>query len=195
MHENNNAGMKTKRKTKCRATIIAVDHHLAKPVLERFKKFVKKKSNRLFVECTTRQLKTKSLGSYKPLVEFAARHKMVVVPLDASRLLNRVVQRIEKIGVFEEAYADLPLRERKWVLLLRSTNPGDIVLLHPGHAYRIAPFLGIDRSKVVWIHKPDATLLSYKRWGVLGWRNMRKFKERRNVLREQRKRAKKKPKL
>ena len=90
------------------------------------------------------------------------------------KIKSRVLSR--EFGKVSREYGVTRLRERGWVLKLRNAEKGDIIVMHPLHAYRIAPLLGIPRKKVVWLHKPDPKRIEASRM-LLHWKRIRKIKE------------------
>ncbi len=152
--------------------------------------------------------------SYEKLVEFAEQNGISnVAGLDSRKTgftaavlgnpvpfdWNVVGKHAEKIGVPSEEYVKIrqyygiyQWRERKWIIRLRSAQQGDIIVVHPDHAYRIAPLLGISRNKVIWIDKPTQSTAESRKW--LHPNRLKKFKKLRDLVRADRRTKMKKPK-
>lgn len=86
-------------------------------------------------------------------------------------------------------YGISPLRERGWASKLESAQKGDIVVMFPAHAYRIAPLIGIDRKKIFYLSRTEEDAKGFWR-KELHWRRIKKFNEVRKILREQRRHKK-----
>lgn len=185
-------------------------------VMPRFKKLVAaRRGKKLFIEMTRKLLRLitenprlRAYG-YCLLVKSALKAGMKVVPIE-SRKKRRLVNRMTRAGlsqrgweqVREEAHAlgisqasfitymhwqgSAELREKIWANKLRQARQGDLAVMHPGHAHRIAPRLGISRKQVVWLHKPDQTLLELVNRVWLSRKNAGRFRELRRKLGEKR---------
>ncbi len=208
-------------KKKFEGTILAIDHwESLGPVLERFKQYVQP-GKTLYLEYPEHLLPEKlsdklwrKVGTWGKVVDFCLDNKMKVVALDSQKInkietkltqqlseaWEKIGETAKKFGISENEYRSFSvdygmreLRERSWAIKLRNAKHGDIVVMHPEHAYRIAPRLGIERKKVVWLHGYQS-IKTRDIEKVLHWRKVAKIKKLRNALREQRRQERKKPK-
>ncbi len=176
---------------KCPATVLGIVHEKenVKNAFDEFKKHVTK-GKKLYVEGKGPK------GGYELLVNYADENEMEIVRLDSKKNIRAMGNALEKFlrqfrkEDFEEEllvtasrYWLGKLRERKWVLLLRTAQKGDIVVMHPIHAYRIAPFIGIDRKNMVWCDRPSPLFLRDYR-NDLRLSQLKKLKEIRGKMRE-----------
>lgn len=159
------------------------------PVEEVFNRFTPhvKRGNTLYIEFPETEIRAETptrLGAgYNLLIDYARNHGMRVVALDTPAL-NRVVRKLknqtrmsklaEKIRKVEgssfnpehfvdimHAYATSELRERRWASLLRNTKKGDIIVMHPTHAVRIAERMGIGGDALVLLHELDSRTIAW----------------------------------
>ncbi len=192
---------------KFQAVVLAVDHEKPESIQSVLKEYQKifKKRRTFFCECTYKNF---SSTKYRPIIKAAIDAGMRFVALDNPKLgsiyfrLLRwwykwpepVVQEAKKMGFSEyelrktaHYYVVLNLRERKWISKLGESKKGDIALMHPDHAYRIASLLGIKKENVLWIDKPRQGYIA-RAEPHLAEDKIKKLRELRKKLREQRRR-------
>lgn len=156
-----------------------------KAALERFKQFIKP-GKTLYIELTKEDIEdfrmnpeTTKLSGYELIIDNAIKSGMQVEFLDTAKLsevYDNLIRAAFRWGdVSENAkrfgfdrleyqnvtrrFAQQVLRERKWALRLRNAKEGDIAVMYPAHAYRIAPALGVSHNKVIWLHWPDPKIV------------------------------------
>lgn len=82
-------------------------------------------------------------------------------------------------------YSMGPLRERKFVANSRKAKKGDLMLINPNHAYRIAPALGLKHEEIIWLDKHSPRRIrEYE--SNLDPKILQKIREWRDELREER---------
>ncbi|MDO8627141.1 MAG: hypothetical protein Q7K42_01625 [Candidatus Diapherotrites archaeon] len=149
----------------------------------------------------------KGFDNFDPLVEEAIKAGMRIISLDTRKLLNsrvdlngksfqdskEIALRSVESGLGSGAARNIDLfywmhelREKKWMLKLRQTREGDLVVVHSMHAQMMMDKFGIPKEKVLFFDKIDEKILAHKR-AILSKENQTKFKELRRRLRELRK--------
>src|SRR3989338_2139659 len=142
---------------------------------------------------------------YFQITKLAKQHGMKIVYLDrgkihavGNRVFSAAVQNIVKMGKERmpeslyhtiSEYTNKILRERKWAILLRKAKAGDVIVMHPIHAHRIAPALEIPYKEVIWMHQPNPRELRNSAED-LSQNRIKKFWELRKQEREKRLQAK-----
>lgn len=151
-----------------------------KEVFDRFKPFVRR-GKTLYIELDDDYLERfpRNVAGYEILVGYAKEHGMRIVGIDRRKISLFTRKRLEqqlgrfppkvaervaaKLGISSgelyklwhnvtSEFINKPLRERSWLRRLREAQEGDIVVMHPVHAFRIAPKLGLKRQRVIWLH-------------------------------------------
>ncbi len=190
----------------CPGTLIALQHdgdEISKNLPELLKYF--RAGKRLFIEfaqvpysyiCRTalqhgmKEIVSLDRGKVeKPAYALQDRAIFHIRP-EEKKILDKTTMSNESYLRTLDFYGMGPLRERKWALKLRQAKEGDVIVLNPQHAYRIAPLLGISRKKVVWLTPPDMERLKSYRIALTA-RKRRIVKEARKALRKQRIRERK----
>lgn len=145
----------------------------------------------LFIEHPWSQMGEYSSGNlpdtsgYERIVAHALKKGMTVVALDTPSLERLSDQRVAKRGEFHDFwwkmlklgktevgaldavgarnyYIMVELREKRWASRLRQAKKGDLIVMHPDHAWRIAPRLGIAREDVAFLHRPSSGWLAHR---------------------------------
>ncbi|MDD5162763.1 MAG: hypothetical protein PHD95_00995 [Candidatus ainarchaeum sp.] len=190
-------------KKKFKATILAIDHAHGPP-LARFSKYLSpertlyieypetdlEKDLKLPVPVMLHKITSDGPLSYTALAKRARQRGMRVVALDNAALFNIYLTLRDPLKAMkanflptDKAHVVTSLRERKWALKLRNTETGDIVVMHPLHAFRIARLLGVSRLKIKWFDYPNIhQLLHY--WRATSPKRIQALKNARKVARK-----------
>ena len=80
--------------------------------------------------------------------------------MNSYRAMQKVKDICKEIGMTREKYFEIEhhysmgtFRERRWVPKIKNGTKGDVAIMHPNQAYRIAPALNIDRRSVRYFHR------------------------------------------
>ncbi len=160
------------------------------PVRKIFRQFLPhvRPDNTLYIEFPEKELPspgtaTRFGAGYDLLINHARERGMRIVALDTPRLV-RVVRKLEeqprmaklakRMGGALKTYVDpqrfsrlmylyglTELRERRWVNIIRNSKKGDVIVMHPNHAARIAERLNISGKNLVFLHEPELRPLEW----------------------------------